>query len=85
MLGRLGERFGFKKKEAPQNDKAYDAMEKRIEQIHYYYRNADLSPEIRQVMAYRKLMELEYFTPHAAKELMKQWKAEAERVPEFDN
>lgn len=56
-----------------QDSSAFDQMEKRIAQIHYYYRNADLSPEVRQVMTYRKLLELDYFTPQAAKELLRQW------------
>jgi hypothetical protein len=55
------------------SERAFQDMERRIAQIHYYYRNADLSPDVRQVMAYRKLLELDYFTPKAAQELMKQW------------
>lgn len=55
------------------NDQVFQQMERRISQIHYYYQHADLTPEVRQVMTYRKLMELDYFTPQAAKELMRQW------------
>ncbi|NJK61888.1 MAG: hypothetical protein HC921_03640 [Synechococcaceae cyanobacterium SM2_3_1] len=62
-------------------DGAFELMEKRIAQIHYYFRNADLSPEVRQVMTYRKLMELDYFTPQAAKELLRQWNHGDKSIP----
>ncbi|MDX2273641.1 MAG: hypothetical protein NW237_17055 [Cyanobacteriota bacterium] len=60
--------------------KAFEAMENRIAQIHYYYRHAQLSPEVRQVMAYRKLLELDYFTPQSAQELMRQWHQEERMI-----
>lgn len=55
------------------SDQAFQQMEQRINQIHYYYQKADLPFDVRQLMTYRKLMELDYFTPQAAKELMRQW------------
>lgn len=60
-------------KPGQRNDQAFQQMEQRISRIHYYFTHADLSPDVRQVMTYRKLMELDYFTPQAAQALMRQW------------
>ncbi len=68
-----GRRQAQAPKSGNRNDQVFQQMEQRIAQIHYYYQHADLTPEVRQVMAYRKLMELDYFTPQAAQELMRQW------------
>lgn len=70
-------RSGRQRTQAPKaeqrSDQAFQQMEQRISRIHYYYCHADLSPDVRQVMTYRKLMELDYFTPQAAQALMRQW------------
>lgn len=72
-LIRSGQKQSRPLKTGGRSDHAFQQMEQRISQIHYYYRNADLSPDVRQVMTYRKLMELDYFTPQAARELLRQW------------
>jgi hypothetical protein len=53
---------------------AFDQMEQRLSQIHYYFtKNQDLSLQVRQVMTYRKLIALDYFTPEMARQVLRQW------------
>ncbi len=54
-------------------EEAFQQMEERITSIHYFFCHADLPSDVRQVMTYRKLMALEYFTPKAAQALLRQW------------
>lgn len=53
---------------------AFDQMEQRLSQIHYYFtKNQDLSLQARQVMTYRKLIALDYFTPEMARQVLREW------------
>lgn len=58
---------------AKTGEAAFQQMEEQIASIHYFFSHADLSEDVRQVMTYRKLMALDYFTPQAAQALLRQW------------
>ncbi|MEN9202881.1 MAG: hypothetical protein Q6K80_03820 [Thermostichus sp. DG_1_6_bins_120] len=60
-------------------EQEFAEMERSINRIHYFYQKADMPLQMRQVMTYRKLMELDYFTPQAAKELIRQWQQQEEQ------
>ncbi len=62
-----------------QREREFAEMEQNISRIHYFYRKADMPLEMRQLLTYRKLMELDYFTPQAAKELLRQWQQQEEQ------
>ncbi len=60
-------------------EQEFTEMEQNINRIRYFYQKADMPLEMRQILTYRKLMELDYFTPQAAKELLKQWQQQEEQ------
>ncbi|ABD00746.1 hypothetical protein ACVW0Q_002507 [Thermostichus sp. MS-CIW-21] len=72
----------LKQERQMQREQEFAEMEQNISRIHYFYRKADMPLEMRQLLTYRKLMELDYFTPQAAKELIRQWQQQEEREQE---
>jgi hypothetical protein len=63
-------------------EQEFTEMEQNINRIRYFYQKADMPLEMRQILTYRKLMELDYFTPQAAKELLKQWQQQEKQEQE---
>ncbi len=72
----------IKQEKQMKREQEFTEMERTINRIHYFYQKADMPLEMRQMMTYRKLMELDYFTPQAARELIKQWQQQEEREQE---
>ncbi len=72
----------LKREKQVQREREFAEMEQNISRIHYFYRKADMPLEMRQLLTYRKLMALDYFTPQAAKELIRQWQQQEEREQE---
>ncbi|MCF2970377.1 hypothetical protein L1047_04095 [Synechococcus sp. Nb3U1] len=72
----------LKQEKQLKREQEFTEMERSINRIHYFFQKADMPLEMRQVMTYRKLMELDYFTPQAAKELIRQWQQQEEQDQE---
>ncbi|MFS8880004.1 hypothetical protein [Synechococcus sp. H55.11] len=72
----------LKQEKQVKREQEFTEMEQNISRIHYFYRKADMPLEMRQILTYRKLMELDYFTPQAAKELLRQWQQQEEQEQE---
>ncbi|MEN9226363.1 MAG: hypothetical protein Q6L60_14730 [Thermostichus sp. HHBFW_bins_43] len=72
----------LKQEKQMKREQEFTEMERTINRIHYFYQKADMPPEMRQMITYRKLMELDYFTPQAARELLRQWQQQEERKQE---
>lgn len=70
----------LKQEKQSKREQEFAEMERSIDRIHYFFQKADMPLEMRQIMTYRKLMELDYFTPQAAKELLRQWQQQEEQA-----
>ncbi|MGQ9838010.1 MAG: hypothetical protein ACUVRV_08605 [Cyanobacteriota bacterium] len=69
----------LKQEKQLKREQEFTEMERFIKRIHYFFQKADMSLKMRQIITYRKLMELDYFTPQAAKELIRQWQQQEEQ------
>lgn len=72
----------LKQEKQRKREQEFTEMEQNINRIRYFYQKADMPLEMRQILTYRKLMELDYFTPQAAKELLKQWQQQEKQEQE---